>query len=267
MKTEADDEPHWRELGRQGRLAGRPLRFLPETDSTNQVALELAAAGEERVLVVAESQRRGRGRLARSWHSPPGAGIYLSLLYRPRLAPADLAKLTLAAGLAVCRALEKTTGARPGLKWPNDVLLEGKKCGGILCECRLAQDDDEAAAVVIGIGLNVNTEAAHIPPELRERATSLLLATGRRWDRGLLLPALVEELDALVAELEAGRFPAILAAWRRRDALLGRELDWLTPAGEVVRGIALGPDAAGILHIRDAQGRIHEVISGDVTPP
>lgn len=266
MKTEADHEPRWRELRRQDKLAGRRLRFLPDTDSTNQVALELAAAGEEQALVVAESQRRGRGRLARSWHSPPGSGIYLSLLYRPRLAPADLAKLTLAAGLAVCLALEQTTGAQPGLKWPNDVLLEEKKCGGILCECRLAQDDN-AAAVVVGIGLNVNTEAAQIPPELRERATSLFLATGRRWDRGLLLPALVEELDALVAELEEGRFPAILAAWRRRDALLGRELNWLTPTGTMVRGIALGPDAAGILHIRDSQGRVHEVMSGDISLP
>lgn len=278
MKPALPDEPLWRTLATAGEVAGYPLHFLAATDSTNQVALELAGQGVERALVVAESQDRGRGRLARSWHSPAGAGIYLSLLCRPRLAPEDLAKVTLAAGLALALALEKSAGLRPGLKWPNDLWLAEKKCAGILCECRLAsgaaasatiregQTEREEArpAVVVGIGLNVNLAAEEMPPDLRERATSLSQTTGRAWDRGALLAAVVDELAATLARLEAGEFPAILAAWRQRDALLGRELSWLTPAGQVVRGIALGPDEQGLLRIRDRQGRMHQVLSGDL---
>jgi len=224
----------------------------------------LADQGAERALVVAESQRQGRGRLARSWHSPAGAGIYLSLLCRPRLDPEDLAKMTLAAGLALALALEKNAGVKPALKWPNDLWLEEKKCAGILCECQLAMGAGRPA-VVVGIGLNVNLAAGQLPPDLREQATSLSQVSGRYWDRGALLAALVNELAAVIAGLERGEFLAILAAWRQRDALLGRELDWLTPAGEVVRGVALGPDEQGLMRIRDRQGRTHEVLSGDLT--
>lgn len=293
-------EPRWQALQGGKDLAGRRLYFWAETDSTNRLAQELISRGETSALVVAESQSRGRGRLSRQWHSPPGVGIYCSLIYRPRLAPEDLAKLTLAAGLAVALALEKCTGLVPGLKWPNDILLAGKKCGGILCECCLEAsaggvtgvvpgqdprpgsamafasglDDREGKkgsearnrpAVVVGIGLNVNTTAAMIPPELQDRATSLRLAANRSWDRGILLEAIIGELDGQVAALEQGRFPSMLAAWRQRDALLGRELDWLTLAGEVVHGTALGPDADGTLQIRDRQGNIHQVMSGDLT--
>ncbi len=119
-------------------------------------------------------------------------------------------------------------------------------------------------AVVVGIGLNVNATAEQIPPQLQDRATSLRLVTGRSWDRGRLLFALVDEMDRMVTKLEQGEFPAILAAWQKRDALSGRELKWLTPAKKVICGIALGPDAHGILHIRDRQGRIHQVMSGDL---
>lgn len=258
------EEPGWRALAVGKELAGRSLIFLMATDSTNRVALELAEQGGGPAVVVAESQSGGRGRLQRQWHSPPEAGIYASFLYWPRLEPQDLAKLTLAAGLALARALEKNTGLQPGLKWPNDLLLAGKKCGGILCECRLVAGTGKPA-VVIGIGLNVNTPSRDIPPELQHKATSLRLASGRAWDRGVLLAALGKELDIVVATMEQGRFAEILAAWRKRDALLGRELDWLTPGGRVVRGISLGPDQQGILQIRDHQGRTHEVISGDIT--
>ncbi|MFU8819113.1 MAG: biotin--[acetyl-CoA-carboxylase] ligase [Desulfurivibrio sp.] len=257
----------WRRLREEGRLGERRVHYLETTESTNDLALALAESGGDCTLVVAESQSRGRGRLRRSWHSPAGAGLYLSFIYRPRLEPEDLARLTLAAGLALALAVAETTGLAPGLKWPNDLLLAGKKCGGILCECRLPASGSPAQlpVVVVGIGLNVNTDAARIPPELQGRATSLLLATGRPWERGPLLAAILKQLDALVVRLEEGEFPAILAQWRQRDALLGRELEWLTPAGEVVRGIALGPDDDGILRIRDRGGRVHPVLSGDLS--
>lgn len=261
---DVSEEPGWRELAAGGELVGRPLTFLAVTDSTNRVAMAMAERGGGPATVVADCQSGGRGRLRRRWYSPPGVGIYASFLYRPRLEPHDLVKLTLAAGLAVALALEKSTGLQPGLKWPNDILLAGRKCGGILCECRLAAATADNPAVVIGLGLNVNTTGDQWSPELEERATSLCLVAGRGWDRGELLIAISRELDAVVAALEQDRFAAILAAWRQRDALLGRELDWLTPAGEVVRGRALGPDHQGILHIRDHRGRTHAVMSGDL---
>lgn len=305
-----DADPIWLRLQEEGLLGHRPARYLAQAVSTNDLALAAAAAGEDWALVVADEQSRGRGRLRRQWHSPPGVGLYLSLLYRPRLAPEDLAKLTLAAGLAVALAMERVTGLTPGLKWPNDLLLAGKKCGGILCECALVGGGPAAAggvgqragldhaltpadgaispdvpeenntsacgkppfspaaagrpAVVVGIGLNVNTAVAMIPPELRQRVTSLRLVSGRSWLRGELLAAIAEAMDAQVARLEAGEFAAILEQWRQRDALLGRELEWLSVAGQVVRGIALGPDADGLLRIRDGQGQVHPVISGDL---
>ena len=292
--SEQELDPIWRRLQEEGRLGERRAHYLAATESTNDIALATAlgrvldrqffpdapkgdnskadpestraAPGSNgSFLVVAESQSRGRGRLGRSWASPPGAGIYVSFVYRPRLPPEELARLTLAAGLAVALALEKSCGLEPGLKWPNDLLLAGKKCGGILCESRLAVGDDgEGPLVVVGIGLNVNTSAEQLPSELQGRATSLGLATGRSWKRGPLLAAIAAELDALVVRLEGGEFAAILAQWRQRDALLGRELEWLTPAGGVVSGIALGPDGDGILQIRDRHGALHRVLSGDL---
>lgn len=298
---EAAADPLWRQLCQEGRLGHRRARYLEETPSTNDVALALATdngaeggavgVGHETdypLLVVAERQSRGRGRLRRSWCSPPGGGLYVSFIYRPRLAVEELARLTLVAGVATAVAVERETGLKPGLKWPNDILLAGKKCGGILCETRLtsstsrARDDDgqgtlcrpsatapvghaAPAVVVVGIGLNVNTTAEQLPPELQTVATSLRLVTGRPWLRGGLLAAIADELDGLVARLEAGEFAAILAQWRRRDALYGRQLQWRTPAGQTVRGVALGPADNGLLQLRDRQGTVHQVLSGDLT--
>lgn len=259
-------EPLWEELSKETSFAGRPLYFLNETDSTNRVALEMAARGDGPLLVLAEGQSRGQGRLGRSWFSPPGVGIYLSLLYRPHLAPEDLAKATLAAGLAVGRALKEVAGVEVKLKWPNDLLLSGKKTGGILCESRLGRGG-ELPAVVVGVGLNINNTAEQIPPELAQRATSLRLESGRGWDRGLLPGTIITQLDAQITRLERGEFSAVLAEWHRYDALINQELAWLTPTGEVICGIALGPGPDGILQVRDHRGEVHQVLSGDLSLP
>jgi BirA family biotin operon repressor/biotin-[acetyl-CoA-carboxylase] ligase len=257
------DDPDWAAMVATGSLRGRPVHFRAQTASTNDDGLALAregAAGGS--LVVAEMQSRGRGRLGRQWLSPPGVGLYCSILLRPRLSPADLPKLTLAAGLAASRAVEAVTTLRPWLKWPNDLWLNEKKIGGILAEAGFEQGQP---VVVLGIGLNVNTVPGSFPPDLREKVSSLATQAGREFARSALLATLVEEVEALVARFEREGFAGILADWRQRDATLGRELEWLTPAGQVVRGISLGPDAEGLLWIRDASGREHEVISGDLT--
>ena len=255
----------WQTMILTGELGRYPVHFFTNTGSTNDLALALSNTGApDSTLVVADSQNAGRGRLAgRSWHSPPGTGLYFSLILRPRLAPADFPKLTLAAGLALCKALENHTHCQPRLKWPNDLFLHNKKCGGILTETQAVAGAGQTA-VVIGIGLNVNT-----PPEtfaeLRVKATSLLAETGASYERGPLLAAILSELDLVVARLEQGDFPSILAEWRQRDIHAGRQVSWVNTQGRIITGISLGPDEEGLLHIRDGQGQVHTVISGDIS--
>jgi len=256
----------WQTMIRTGELGRHPVQFFSDTSSTNDLALILSNTGAPNgTLVVADSQSAGRGRLeGRIWHSPPGTGLYFSLILRPHLAPADFPKLTLAAGLALCKALESHTQCQPGLKWPNDLFLLGKKCGGILTETQAVAGAGQTA-VVIGIGLNVNTPPEAFSEGLRPKATSLLAETGIPHERGPLLAAILGELDLVVARLEQGDFPGILAEWRQRDIHAGLQVSWLNTQGRIITGISLGPDEEGFLHIRDAQGQVHSVISGDIS--
>ncbi|MEW6501171.1 MAG: biotin--[acetyl-CoA-carboxylase] ligase [Thermodesulfobacteriota bacterium] len=257
-------DPIWQAMRETGQLAGHPVHFLAATDSTNTVAMTLAREGAPAgTLVVAESQRAGRGRLSRQWLSPAGFGLYVSFILRPQLDISDLPKITLASGVALCRAVVKATGIQVQLKWPNDLLLHGKKCGGILTETTGLLGDGPVA-VILGLGLNVNTPVSLLPAELQDKATSLSADTGREYPRGVLLEALVEEVEKVVQRLEGGGFAAILAEWREYDGLAGQRLSWVTPQQTVVTGTSLGPDQEGCLHIRDDQGTTHEVLSGDL---
>ncbi len=259
------DDP-WQTMLLTGELGRHPVNFFTSTGSTNDLALILSNTGAvDGTLIVADSQSAGRGRLeGRTWHSPHGTGLYFSLILRPHLAPADFPKLTLAAGLALCKGLESHTHCQPGLKWPNDLFLHGKKCGGILTETQAVAGAGQTA-VVIGIGLNVNTPPETFSGELRAKATSLLAETGTHHDRGPLLATILAELDIVVTRLEQGDFPGILAEWRHRDIHAGQQISWLNNQNRIVTGISLGPDEEGFLHIQDAQGQVHSVISGDIS--
>ena len=258
------DDPLWDKLREIGCLGDYPVIYLPSTESTNSVAMQSGLAGATPgTLVVAETQTGGRGRLGRIWHSPPGAGLYFSIILRPRLDLADLAKITLLAGVAACQSIEAVTGLRPLIKWPNDLLLNGQKFAGILTESALPAIG--RPLVIIGIGINVATPLHLFPADLQGRVTSLDSAAGFSCMRGKLLAAVVTCIQELLSVLEQGGFAAIRAEFSRRDCTLGRLLSWVTPAGAVVQGTALGIDQQGLLHIQDATGRIHEVLSGDVT--
>ncbi len=256
----------WQTMIMTGELARHPVHFFTSTGSTNDLALVLSNTGAANgTLVVADSQSAGRGRLAgRAWLSPPETGLYFSLILRPHLAPADFPKLTLTAGLALCRALESHTHCQPGLKWPNDLFLHDKKCGGILTETQAVAGAGQTA-VVIGIGLNVNTPAEAFAVDLHAKATSLLAETGCPYERGHLLAAILAELDLMVARLEQNDFPGILREWKQRDIHVGQQVSWLNNQNRVITGLSLGPDEEGLLHIRDAQGQTHSVISGDIS--
>ncbi|OGR00261.1 MAG: biotin--[acetyl-CoA-carboxylase] ligase [Deltaproteobacteria bacterium RIFOXYD12_FULL_55_16] len=256
----------WQNMILTGELGRHQVHFFNNTGSTNDLALDLSNTGAaDGTLVVADGQSAGRGRLAgRTWLSPPGTGLYFSLILRPRLAPADFPKLTLAAGLALCKGLESHLHCQPGLKWPNDLFLHGKKCGGILIETQGLTGAGQTA-VVIGLGLNVNTPAEKFGVELRPKATSLLAETGAAHKRGPLLAAILCELDQMVTRLEQADFSGILAEWRQRDIHAGRQVSWINSQGRIITGISLGPDEEGFLQLRDGQGQKHAVISGDIS--
>ena len=252
----------WQEIKISQHLADRPVRLLQQTESTNTLALEMAEAGAPSgTLVIAETQSKGRGRLGKSWLSPPGSGLYFSLLIRPDLQFAEIPRLTLAAGVAVCRAVSRYCAILPRLKWPNDILIGKRKCGGILTEAEIVGPE---ALVVIGIGLNISTPQAAFPAELRDRATSLQHHVSRPVVRGELLAVMLTEIEQIVLRLEQGEFSKILKEWRELDATRGQLLTWVAVSGKVVEGISLGPDDEGRLHIRDSNGEVHEILSGDV---
>lgn len=249
------------ELG--ARLTGgwRRIEWHARVDSTQRVARELAGAGApEGTVVVAEAQTAGRGRLGRTWHSPPGTSLYCSVLLRPPLPPARVPQLALVAGLAVAEAAD-ALGVRALLKWPNDVLLDGRKVAGILTE--MEAELDRVHAVVVGIGVNVNAAAEDFPPYLRERATSLAIATGGRVDRVGFAAAVLDRLEALYRRFLDAGFGALRDGWEGRSALAGRRVT-VSGGGEHT-GTVAGVDDDGALRLVDEGGAVRRVVAGEVT--
>ena len=233
--------------------------------STNDLAIRLADAGaKEGTTLLAEAQTSGRGRRGREWFSPPGSGIYASVILRPSVdetlgAAASLpSRITIVAGVAVAEGVRASTGLPVELKWPNDLVFERRKLAGILAE--MATTGSESA-VVLGIGINVRATA--YPAELAATATSLEAELGRPVDRALVL---VESLAALASryeDLRAGRFDAILTAWRRLACSLpGALIEWDGPAG-LVRGEAIDIDSDGTLLARTGSVVVR-LVAGEV---
>jgi BirA family biotin operon repressor/biotin-[acetyl-CoA-carboxylase] ligase len=229
-----------------------------------ELGLQGAPSG---TVVVAGKQTGGRGRLRRTWFSPPHTGLYFSVLLRPNLAAAEISKITLAAGVSVCRAVEKACHLHPGLKWPNDIVFDGKKLGGILCESEPNPyyGAEPPPLIIVGVGLNVTTPASAFPADLQKKATSLLIASGREYSKDLLLRAILSELDAVILQMEKGEIKSLLHEWQARDFFLNKEMSWLTASQQVIAGRSLGIDEQGCYQIRDEEGTIHSVVSGDLT--
>lgn len=242
------------------------IHSFQSVSSTNKIAFALAGKGAlHGEVVLAESQTAGRGRLGKNWKSPSGKGLYFSLIVRPDIRIEDYPTLTMTTGLAVALALEKHCGLKILLKWPNDIMVLGQKCAGILCEASFTNSLPSAHFAVIGVGLNVNTEPEDFPFELRNKATSLYIATKRRYELDSLLHQICESILGQICRLEQDGFAGILQEWGERDFLRGKKLEWISQAGEIVTGIAEGPEESGRLMVRDDQGELHEVLSGDVT--
>jgi BirA family biotin operon repressor/biotin-[acetyl-CoA-carboxylase] ligase len=251
------------------RLTRRPFWssfvFLPVTDSTNRYAAEAAAKGSPHGTVVcADEQTRGRGRLGRSWASPRGVNLYLSLLLRPPIEPRFAPRLTLATAVALARAVERIANLPAGLKWPNDLYLGNRKAAGILAE--MSADPDLLRHVVIGVGLNVNAERGDFPEPLRETATSLKLSSGgRRFSRAAVLAGFLDEFAEVYETFLSGGFAALLPDWRKRSFLDGKRVT-VRVNDEDAEGTVLGVDEEGALLFRRLGGRRTERLqSGEIS--
>jgi BirA family biotin operon repressor/biotin-[acetyl-CoA-carboxylase] ligase len=241
----------------------RHIHWHEEVDSTQRVARELARGGApEGTVVIAERQSAGRGRLGRQWHSPPGVNLYCSIVLRPPLAPSAVPQIALVAGTAVAAAVAEETGLRPGIKWPNDVLLDGRKVAGILTE--MDSEVDRVHHVIAGIGVNLNLPLAALPRDLRAKATSLRAVTGRRVDRARFTGGLLAALEARYGRFLSAGFPTVRAEWETFSCLTGTEVRIASAEGELA-GCVLGLDADGALRLRQADGRVVRVIAGEVT--
>jgi BirA family biotin operon repressor/biotin-[acetyl-CoA-carboxylase] ligase len=242
-----------------------PTYSFQTIDSTNTKAKELAESGAASgAAVVAGYQTGGRGRLGKDWHSVAGKGLYCSIVVRPELTLEDYPKITLVAGLAVALVLDRVTGRTSRLKWPNDIYFRGRKIGGILTESSALGSSGRKRYAVVGIGVNVNHVKADFPFGLQETATSLFVETGREFVVEEIFQAVRLDLLRQLELFSTDGFQPLLEQWRKKDFLLGKQMVCVNSAGQKIRGIGLGPDDQGQLHVRDADGRIHEVLSGDV---
>lgn len=249
-------------LGLKTTIFGKTIQYLESTDSTQKVAHQLAQEGcPDGTLVIAEEQTNGRGRLARNWHSPKYTGIWMSLVLRPKLPPAKAPQFTLIAAVAVARAIEDICEISPDIKWPNDLLLNGKKITGILTE--LQADSDKINAIIMGIGMNVNQKEQDFPKELHNIATSLAIETGKEISRSELVKRILENLEKYyLLYLEKG-FAPLKLLWESYAVSLGKEIIARTISGNI-SGKALGITEEGVLKIEDQNGQIHKIYSADI---
>lgn len=241
---------------------GRKVFFYERVESTNAVALEIGEGIEEGAVVISDGQEKGRGRLGRSWISPPEVNIYLSIILHPRIEPEYLTLITLMSAVSSARAIINTTGLTVTVKWPNDLMVADRKLGGILTEIKMVQK--EVPLVVIGIGINVNMEMHNLPDEIRVRATSLKNETGKIAEREPIISGILNETDRWYALLQNGNRKDIVTEWQRLSATLGREVKVTSPQG-TYKGLAEAVDDAGMLLLRLPSGRIQRINSGDLT--
>jgi BirA family biotin operon repressor/biotin-[acetyl-CoA-carboxylase] ligase len=240
---------------------GQALHWREELASTNDLAKELAEDGAANgEVVVAERQTAGRGRRGRSWASPAGKNLYLSVVLRPDLPLHRAPELTIVASVAVCEAVREA-GVDAAIKWPNDILAGGRKLAGILTE--MAADPDRVQWVVVGVGVNLNSTPADLPEELRPIATSVAAERGGEVSRPLFAAALLGRLETWVDRHAAEGFAPVREAWRSLSCTLGRTVRVAAGEGEVT-GVAEDVDAAGALLVRRADGELVRVVGGDV---
>jgi len=235
--------------------------YLPTCDSTQDFAAQLFKKHKRGgILVATNYQTRGRGRAARSWLSPRGKALLFSMILLPGHAPSHLHLLTVTAALAVCDTLSKHLNLKPEVKWPNDVLLGGKKVCGVLTE--LLKTKSQKSAVILGIGLNVNQSASALSPDFLHKATSLFLETGKTVPRIPLLGALMKSFEDYYFIFQRGAFHEIIRRWKSYSSMLGTRVTLLTGNKEV-QGALIDLDDSGALVLRLDTGKTEAFYGSD----
>lgn len=246
----------------EDRIVGRDIRVFQETTSTNDVIEKLARDEvREGVVVFADSQSKGRGRLGRKWMSPAGKGLWFSLLLRPPLQPLEATQLTVAAATALRRAIASQTSLQPHIKWPNDILINGRKTAGILTELRA--EVDRIKYCIIGIGVDVNIKSSEYPEELRTKATSLKAEAGKPVSRPDLAVAILREIDADYKRITSGKFHDVATEWAAHCATIGSRVTVLMGERRIQgQAEALADD--GALLVRTDHGHLERIVGGDI---
>lgn len=256
-------DPHEVENHLEGARIGQRLEFLKCTVSTNADAFRLAEDNSiEGTVVIADAQSGGKGRRGRVWASPAGVNLYCSIILRPSIMPHEAPQLTFLSTVAVARAIELTTRLAPEIKWPNDLLVCGKKVAGLLNE--MSAETDGINFVILGIGINLNMTADQFPGDLRHPATSLLLESGSPVNRSIFTSTLLNELDRLYADFLAHGFGPIREEWQRRCNASGRTVIVSDSGTECTGGRFIGIDSDGAMLLRSDDDKIHRITSGDV---
>ncbi|WP_066294355.1 biotin--[acetyl-CoA-carboxylase] ligase [Bacillus sp. FJAT-29937] len=249
-------------LGLLTKFIGKNIHYEESVDSTQKIAHRLANEdAPEGTVIIAEEQLLGRGRMDRRWHSPKYTGIWMSVILRPNLPPPKAPQLTLITAVAVVQAIEELTDLSPQIKWPNDILINGKKVTGILTE--LQADADRITSIIIGIGINVNQQKEDYPEELHTIATSLSIESGKKLQRAELVKILLSKLENLYTlYLDKGFYP-IKLLWESYAISIGKVITARTITGSI-QGKALGITEDGVLMIEDEMGKVHHIYSADI---
>ncbi|MEW6003378.1 MAG: biotin--[acetyl-CoA-carboxylase] ligase [Nitrospirota bacterium] len=243
---------------------GKEILFYNTVNSTNTIAAELAERGApEGLVVLADSQQKGRGRLGRTWLSPPGVNIYMSIILRPVLKPRDITLITLMAAISCTIALRRATGLKAEIKWPNDLMVSNKKIGGILTELKMSPE--RIIFAVTGIGINVNVDISEFADEVKEIATSVKNETGIPHSRTVLIREILDETDRWRRFLnnEEGR-KRLLSEWQHLTSTLGKKV-MVIVGKERFTGLAESIDDMGMLILRLSSGELKKISSGDLT--
>lgn len=258
-------DPKAIQSGLQTRRLGKRLLCFPQIGSTNACLMDLASKGEpEGTVVLAEEQTAGRGRLGRTWKAPQGTSLLVSILLRPKLSLTDSCKLSLMAALAVRHTLQEVVSLTSTIKWPNDVLVNGRKLCGILAETTTSGGPGSMPALVLGIGLNVNQERESFPEELQSQATSLRIETSREQSRLPLLQNLLRSLEDFYLAFEQNGFSPLLSELRQSSAVIGKRVTVQVGAYDL-EGIAEDLDEEGRLLMRLDTGSTTILTSGEVS--
>ncbi|KKI88762.1 biotin--acetyl-CoA-carboxylase ligase [Bacillus sp. SA1-12] len=250
------------QLGLKTELMGRNIYFEETVASTQKIAQSLANEGApEGTIVVADQQTSGRGRMSRVWYSPSGTGIWMSMIIRPKIPINRTPQLTLLTAVAIVQAIEELTPLKPDIKWPNDILLNGKKIVGILTE--LQAEADQVHSVIIGTGINVNQTKEDFPEELQNVATSIKVETGSDWERAQFIQTILLKFEGLYSLYLAQGFKPIKLLWESYAISLNKTIIARTLKG-TIEGKAIGIDDDGVLLIEKNDQSLERIYSADI---